>query len=229
MGIMLKGALVSRVLRHTCLAVSLLTLSAGLTLVPIEEVAAQPSLLPLAPQTMAKVRQWAIGGALAIPLLYAGVAYVPSLVKQVMPATEELTGDSYLDTIIRFEDEIVGEEFYYKHNGREGNAKAVEWSPPYNEIMLEATLGDLFSLPVSALKGKRLDLHTYEGADVVYHTANNDLYRGVVMEVYDNQILKILTTAKLKDLHTVSNDENFNASFNFVQFTETLQLHVELY
>lgn len=227
MGNALRGTVVSRMLR--CLAISLLVLATGITMIPVEELAARPSVLPLQQKTMTKLKQWAIGGALAVPLLFAGIAYLPSLTKHFMQATEEQTGDGYLDTIIRFEDEIIGEEFYYTHHGREGDARAIEWNPPYNDIMLETTLGDLFSVPVTALKGKRLEFHVYEGADVVYVSPNHDLYRGTVLEVYDNQILKVLTEAKLQDLYTVSKDPDFVKTLNYISFTDTVQLEAELY
>ena len=227
MGKLLEGTIVRRTLRHICLLVSLLTLSTGLTLLPTEELAAQPRPALLPTKTMAKIKKFAIGGVLAIPLLYAGVAYVPHLAKQLL--TEQQTGDGYLDTIIRFEDEIIGEEFHYKHNGREGDARAIEWNPPYNDILLETTLGDLLTMPVSALQGKRLNLHVYEGADVIYVTPNKDLYQGVVLEVYDNQTLKVLTQARLKNLRTVIDDADFNMRFNYINFTDTIQLQAELY
>ena len=229
MGSALKGALVGRILRHACLAISLLTLSTGITMIPTEELSAQPSPALMSSKTMMKIKKWAISSVIAIPLLYAGITYVPPIAKQLLTPAQEQTGEGYLDTIIRFEDEIIGEDFYYIHNGREGDARAIEWNPPYNDIMLETTLGDLFAMPVSALKGKRLDFHVYEGADVVYVSPNDDLYRGVILEVYDNQVLKVLTQAKLKNLHTVSEDQDFVKTLNYINFTDTVQLEAELY
>ncbi|MDE3268738.1 MAG: hypothetical protein OYH77_00460 [Pseudomonadota bacterium] len=219
-----------RWLRHMCLAVGLLTLSTGITMMPLEEVMASPRPTLMDVKSMTKIKNLALGTAVALPLLVASFIVIPKHVHNLMTPIHEQTGDSYLDTIIRFEDEIIGAEFYYRHHGRVGSARAVEWSLPYNDITLETSLGDLLTMPVSALQGKRLDLHPYEGADVVYFNRNNELFQGIVLEVYDNQMLKVLTEAKLKNLHTVSDDHHdFQRSYNYINFTDTLQLQAELY
>ena len=149
------------------------------------------------------LKQLLVGGAILVPLVCAGMLGVRCLVDTVDVFRSKFTpievGEHYLNTVIRFDDGIIGEKFYYHQGIVEGVAEAVEWEFPFRRIKMVSLKGEYFYLPIESLQGKEVKMHDYVGvigAEVTFRE-DGDTFKGRVYRFFSDDTVEVVVRLKL--------------------------------
>ena len=99
-----------------------------------------------------------------------------------------------LDTIIRFDDDILDNTFLYTVDGSHYRGEVVEWNPPYDKILLYSSEHDYILVPVQNLLSKEVMFHDHNYAWVTFIDPDNSNYllQGKVFNVFDGDFYRIL-------------------------------------
>ena len=107
--------------------------------------------------------------------------------------------DIMLDTIIRFDDDILGHTFHYIVGDSHYYGEALEWNYPYNKMLLSYFYENRKTLvPVEYLQGKAIMWHDHSHARVAFidPDSNNYLMHGKVLKVFDSDYYYVIADAQ---------------------------------
>ena len=96
---------------------------------------------------------------------------------------------SMLDTIIRFDDDIIGRTFHYTLNNRHYEDEVIEWNPPYTKMLVYSSYwNENILVPVENLLGKAIMWHEHQYAAITFIDPDQESYllHGKVLRVFDN-------------------------------------------
>ena len=111
------------------------------------------------------------------------------------------------DTILRFEDDILGRNFHYTVAGKHYEGKVSEWNYPYHKIKIYSSYYDRdIVVPVKDLLGKEIVEHNHEGAKVVFfnHEPKSSILHGKVLTVFDSGYYYVFAEARKSDDGTLA-------------------------
>ncbi len=134
------------------------------------------------------LKQLSVGVALIAALGYSTVFY-GQVLHDFVGDNRAVHSDTMLNTIIRFDDDIIGRTFHFTANGRHYKAEAVAWNPPYNRMLLYSDYADEHILvPVENLLGKAIMWHEHDYAQISFIDPdyNSHLLHGKVLKVFDS-------------------------------------------
>lgn len=112
----------------------------------------------------------------------------------------KIQSDVMLDTIIRFDDDIIGRTFHFTANARHYKGDVIEWNSPYDKMLLYSNYdNDHILVPVENLLGKAVPWHAHKYATVTFISPDHDNYllRGKVLEVFDSDYYYIFAKSQV--------------------------------
>ncbi len=141
-----------------------------------------------------KLRKLSIGTAL-VAMLGCSALVIHDFVSD----NRVVQSDVMLDTIIRFDDDILGRTFHYSVGDSHYYGEALEWNYPYNKMLLSYFYENRKVLvPVEYLQGKAIMWHDHSHARVAFidPDPNNYLMHGKVMKVFDSDYYYVIADAQ---------------------------------
>ena len=138
-------------------------------------------------------------GTAIIAVLGCSALYCNNIADNFMRDNSATQSNIMLDTIIRFDDDILGNMFHYTIAGYHYQGEAVEWNSPYDKIQLYSLQHNDYALiPVQNLLGKEIMFHdhTYAWVTFIDPDNNNFLLQGKVWRVFDNDYYRVLAEKK---------------------------------
>lgn len=148
--------------------------------------------------TLDMLKQLGVGTALAATVWYSAL-FSGQVMRDFISDRHAVQSDIMLDTIIRFDDDIIGRTFHYTAGGRHYQGEAVEWQPPYNKMLLYSNYRDEHILvPVQNLLGKAVVWHEHQYASVVFIDPDYDSYllHGEVLTFFDSDYYYVIAEAQ---------------------------------
>lgn len=147
--------------------------------------------IPKKDDPISLIKKVALGAAL-ITTMTCSTFYCGEKVVQLVIDKQAAKPRSMLDTIIRFDDDIIDKDFYYILGGSYHTGRVIKWEHPYDKITISTRDFEEKLIPISALQGKSLEWHQHEDADITFLSKNNKLkLHGRVIEVYDDGVYKV--------------------------------------
>lgn len=144
------------------------------------------------------LKQLSVGTALAATMCYSAL-FCGQVVHDFISDKQAVRSDVMLDTIIKFDDDIIGRTFHYTADGRHAQGEAVEWQPPYKRMLLYSSYrDDHISVPVENLLGKAVMWHEHQYASITFLASDHDSYllHGKVLEAFDSGYYYVIAEAQ---------------------------------
>lgn len=144
------------------------------------------------------LKQLGVGTALAATIWYSAL-FSGQAMHDFISNKYAVQSDVMLDTIIRFDDDIIGRTFHYTADGRHYQGEAVEWQAPYNKMRLYSIYSDAYiHVPVENLLGKAVVWHEHQYANVVFIDPDRDSYllHGEVLTFFDSDYYYVIAEAQ---------------------------------
>lgn len=146
-------------------------------------------------------------GTVFVSVLACSGLYCGSKALDVIRKHRTLKADVMLDTIIRFEDDVLNRDFHYVLKGRDYTGHVVDWQHPYTEITVRSSHdGVTRPIPVKTLQGKSIEWHIHERAEITFPSREDGIRRlhGHVYRVFDNGIYQTVVHSEEDSLGNVT-------------------------
>ncbi len=106
-----------------------------------------------------------------------------------------------LDTIIRFDDDIIGRIFHYTVGENHYEGEVQDWVYPYGEMLIYSSYEDKNKLvPIKNIMGKAIERHDHEYAKVIFvDSRDGSILYGEVLKVFDSGYYYVIAEERKGD------------------------------
>ena len=145
-----------------------------------------------------RLKKFGVGTAIAATIGCSAL-FCGRMIYDFVSDNRAAQSDVMLDTIIRFDDDILGRTFHYTDGDSHYYGEALEWNSPYNKMLLSYFYENRNVLvPVEYLQGKAILWHDHSHARVAFidPDPNNYLLHGKVMKIFDSDYYYVIADAQ---------------------------------